>query len=80
MTLQLLSLLDASSVKHGSYLLRNVNLVKNLSTQLWETEEENRVINENILAPLGSWWVLKGHVTSDEPSNPMIERLRKKTG
>ena len=30
------------------------SLVKNLLTH-WETGEENREINENILAPQGSW-------------------------
>ena len=71
MTLQLFFFLDARSIERGSYLLRNRNLVKNLPTQLWETEEENRVMNENILAPWGSWWVLEGHVAGEKPLNPM---------
>ena len=53
-TLQLSFLLDASFVERGSRLLKNGNLVKNLPIQLWKTEEENRVINKNILAPWGS--------------------------
>ena len=77
-TLQLPSLLDTSSVECRSHLLRNGNLVKNLPTQLWETEEENRVINENILASWGSWWVSEGHVASGKPPNPMTGDWGKK--
>ena len=47
------------------------NLVKNLSTY-WETKEENREINKNILASWRSWWVLKeNHVAGEKLSNPM---------
>ena len=39
----------------------------------WETEEENRVTNENILAPWESWWVLKDHVAGKKLPNPTRE-------
>ena len=78
--LQLPSSLDASSAERGkSSVRRNFesHLVKNLLTQWWETEEENRGTNENILAPWGSWWVSNGHVVGEKPPNPVGELKRK---
>ena len=46
-----------------------------------ETEEENRETNKNILAPWGSWWVSsEDYVAGEKPPNPMMARLRRKTG
>ena len=50
MTLQLPSLLDASSVKRGSRLLMGENSMKNLPT-LWRRLKRKIGENENILAP-----------------------------
>ena len=50
MILQLLSLLYVSFVKRIGIGMSVGSLVKNLSVY-WETKEENRETNENILAP-----------------------------
>ena len=49
MTLQLPSFLDVSSVKRIGIGMSASSLLKNLPTY-WGTGEENREINENILA------------------------------
>ena len=53
-------------------------LGEKLSNPMRETKEENRGINENILAPWRSWWVLKDHVTGKKPPNPVMGNWRRK--
>ena len=36
-----------------------------------ETGEENRETIENIVAPEGSWWISKSHITGEKPPNLM---------
>ena len=37
-----------------------------------ETGEKNRETTENILAPCGSWWVSRGHVSGEKPLHLVV--------
>ena len=76
MTLQLLSFLDASSVKRGSYLLRSGNLVKNLPT-LGGRLSKKTGGNWEHFSPVGKLMSLKGLCLWWKTSPPSYRRLKK---